>query len=794
MVELSVPDKLSVATYLVQYYNYFKDKQPAGKPVATITAGSTATRTPSEPAPSPKRSKVETVPSKVINKKSESSPSLPLKGTQNKENTTSNIISALQHKTQVSSRPTPPHTQVPSRPTPPHTEPSASKTTPTTNVEPTTRAISRGRKSKFKTPSETVTTSAASNSTAATKDSATKPSASEVSLPSSALQVRRKTRDGQSTGKRGTMGMETCEVCGERVFLMERLGVENHVFHRACFKCCTCKVSLKPGSYEHDSASDKFYCQQHYREAIRQLTIKRTMAQRGLTSMDEGGDDLSTPAKPKRKKEFESPVVSSVQRSNQSPVKTVPTTTSPSTARKQEAVKAGLPSLLKTLAASKQQGGMEVESVNKPIHSLENNSPTKHSVSVSIGPSPPKSANGPTSARPSSPKQPARPSPPKQAGGSPPPKQPARPSPPKQVGGSSPPKQPPSPSHPKSAGGPIILKGGSPPPKQAGSPTTPKQPAGPSPSKQVGGGPSPPKQVGGPSSPKQAPSFTKNIGSKANSSESKPSRYQPVTMTTHLVGKQSKAESPSEVAPSAVEVQKPPRLKRVGGASIHGTQKSTSNNLPSSTVAWATKGKTTEVKGDTPHQQAPPTSIPSKPPPPTSVQDRQVKPVSQVSMNKQPTSVQDKQVKPASQVLLNKQPTAGSVPEQEVPTKPPRHKKPEVHGTEVKGEIPAKRPSIKPKRPAPPRPSHPPSIKRKDSKKGGSCWLMCMFNIIYPRLVVSGLELGVLSEKRKQRISALRRDLVEIEKEHNVMERRGVRMEQQLREKDVSSYLICIHN
>lgn len=67
-------------------------------------------------------------------------------------------------------------------------------------------------------------------------------------------------------------------------------------------------------------------------------------------------------------------------------------------------------------------------------------------------------------------------------------------------------------------------------------------------------------------------------------------------------------------------------------------------------------------------------------------------------------------------------------------------------------------------------------------------WLLYVFNSVDLCLIISGsgYELGVLSDKRKQRIGVLRRDLVEIEKEHNVMEKRGVRLEQQLRENDVS--------
>lgn len=41
-----------------------------------------------------------------------------------------------------------------------------------------------------------------------------------------------------------------CHFCGKRVYLMERLSAEGRFFHRGCFRCEYCGISLRLGEYE----------------------------------------------------------------------------------------------------------------------------------------------------------------------------------------------------------------------------------------------------------------------------------------------------------------------------------------------------------------------------------------------------------------------------------------------------------------------------------------------------------------------------------------------------------------
>ncbi|XP_048463758.1 protein-methionine sulfoxide oxidase mical3a [Rhincodon typus] len=65
-------------------------------------------------------------------------------------------------------------------------------------------------------------------------------------------------------------GSDVCYFCGKRVYVMERLSAEGKFFHRGCFKCAYCGVTLRLASYAYNPENGKFYCKPHYRLAGRE--------------------------------------------------------------------------------------------------------------------------------------------------------------------------------------------------------------------------------------------------------------------------------------------------------------------------------------------------------------------------------------------------------------------------------------------------------------------------------------------------------------------------------------------
>uniref|UniRef100_A0A8C0MQ30 F-actin monooxygenase n=1 Tax=Canis lupus familiaris TaxID=9615 RepID=A0A8C0MQ30_CANLF len=56
---------------------------------------------------------------------------------------------------------------------------------------------------------------------------------------------------------------DLCALCGEHLYILERLCADGRFFHRSCFRCHTCEATLWPGGYRQHPEDGHFYCLQH---------------------------------------------------------------------------------------------------------------------------------------------------------------------------------------------------------------------------------------------------------------------------------------------------------------------------------------------------------------------------------------------------------------------------------------------------------------------------------------------------------------------------------------------------
>ncbi|KAM4571084.1 F-actin-monooxygenase mical1 isoform 2-T3 [Fundulus diaphanus] len=59
------------------------------------------------------------------------------------------------------------------------------------------------------------------------------------------------------------MNSEQCYFCKEMVYAVERVSAEGMFFHRSCFTCHKCGITLRLGGYAFDKNSGRFYCEMH---------------------------------------------------------------------------------------------------------------------------------------------------------------------------------------------------------------------------------------------------------------------------------------------------------------------------------------------------------------------------------------------------------------------------------------------------------------------------------------------------------------------------------------------------
>eukprot|EP01102_Stenamoeba_stenopodia_P022748 TRINITY_DN95_c0_g1_i1.p1 TRINITY_DN95_c0_g1~~TRINITY_DN95_c0_g1_i1.p1 ORF type:complete len:102 (+),score=28.12 TRINITY_DN95_c0_g1_i1:209-514(+) len=62
-------------------------------------------------------------------------------------------------------------------------------------------------------------------------------------------------------------GNEVCKSCEKRVYPMDRLSINDVIFHKGCFKCDHCKGTISAGNYA--SLEGRYYCKTHFKELFK---------------------------------------------------------------------------------------------------------------------------------------------------------------------------------------------------------------------------------------------------------------------------------------------------------------------------------------------------------------------------------------------------------------------------------------------------------------------------------------------------------------------------------------------
>lgn len=61
-------------------------------------------------------------------------------------------------------------------------------------------------------------------------------------------------------------GGEKCAICNKAVYAAERIEAGQKPYHKLCFKCSECKMTLKIENYA--QAHGILFCKKHYQEKV----------------------------------------------------------------------------------------------------------------------------------------------------------------------------------------------------------------------------------------------------------------------------------------------------------------------------------------------------------------------------------------------------------------------------------------------------------------------------------------------------------------------------------------------
>ncbi|XP_062846446.1 MICAL-like protein 2a [Trichomycterus rosablanca] len=195
MLALPVPDRLSILTYVSQYYNYFNGRTPMGG-----VGGVKRPAEGSKEAPSEKKNLpvVKTYSPKPVPENYPRSTSSALKSSEN---------------------------------------------------HPPSLLIQNSRSDRCVSPSLKQQSAMDKHTASKIIQKHLSSNVSPISLKTSDRDVEKKSVSNENSNKTGTLNSK-CAVCRNHVHLVQRHLVDGKLYHRSCFKCCECSAALHSGAYK----------------------------------------------------------------------------------------------------------------------------------------------------------------------------------------------------------------------------------------------------------------------------------------------------------------------------------------------------------------------------------------------------------------------------------------------------------------------------------------------------------------------------------------------------------------
>lgn len=230
MVALPVPDRLSILTYVSQYYNYFHGRSPIGG----VGAGIKRHAEVSKEVPSEKKN-------------------LP--------------VVAKNHNLKTNTENHPPKTEMPKSVRDSHPRSyNVQKTAPDKHAPaaPARQTGTEWHKSPGVKCVQTLVTALGARSPQPHRD------------------TEKKTVLVETSNKSGTLKSE-CTVCGNHVHLVQRHLVDGKLYHRNCFKCSVCYGTLKSGAFKLAADPGSLVCSVHQHAQTAFKPIVRPFKSSGIT-------------------------------------------------------------------------------------------------------------------------------------------------------------------------------------------------------------------------------------------------------------------------------------------------------------------------------------------------------------------------------------------------------------------------------------------------------------------------------------------------------------------------------